>query len=173
MQTAIMIVIVTMVLMTIWVLAIVYIELRKGLNALLETAQKDFAEAANAIMKTPDDVPAEALRGLIFMGEFATDKRSSWEFLRYLRGIGVEQRETLAQPGWRSELRPELRVFFDQAAGAAFAILINTFTFTGLLIRITMAQQSKPRRANSRGGNGLGPVEGKVLAFTDQHHFAA
>jgi hypothetical protein len=157
----------------IWLLAKVYIEVRKGLNALMAAAQKDFSDAANAIMKTPADVPSDALQGLIFMGAFAIDRKTSWSFLQYLRSIDPDQREASSQPAWRSGLRPELKGLFDQAAGASFAIMINTFTFTGLLIRITMAQQSKSRRTNSKIGHGLGPVEGKILAFADQHHWAA
>lgn len=103
-----------------------WIARRAALNRMFRTASDDFYEAAEKMLKTPDDLPAETLDSLEFMSRMLNEPHGERRLLRTLRRLpGGVKKPAAAQ----SVMRPELRELENRASVAWLAALMARDVF--------------------------------------------
>lgn len=121
-----------------WTIISTYLKVRALSNRLLAISDKEFFEAANSIMKTPDEIPDAMLVMLTHMGHEAFRSGSERDFLASVR---MGRGRTRPNVDWLDDVRPEVRDLYFRAILAWFTIMVNKSPVTGYRISYEMARR--------------------------------
>lgn len=162
-----------------------YLDFRKAANALSVVALNEFFEAAQKMMKTPEEVPDTILLHLDVMRQNINHPRAPRVLLTSLKtanranGPDVSDRDNRAFLDEVKSMRPELQELFSEAALSFFRFVSLRRTYYQFAIMLEMWKRSARKNSitledgtsslsliarlssssESKRDNGLGPLD--------------
>lgn len=130
-----------------------YLNLRPVGVGLTALAVKEFHEACDSMLKTPQDIPEEVLKAIRGMGHSAFSQGAHWRLRDAIRSdrngeMSSNQNAKLVKAV--EEMRPELQSLFRKASTSWLNIVCNRSLLGGFFISLELRKlQIKKGKMNS------------------------